>query len=72
MDSEECLVEDISSSSDKEIWEIVNRKRLHPVREDGNGEELVELAHPPKTGYSHGSGCCFEQRFREAEEGKGQ
>ena len=47
MDSEEHIVKDISLSSDKEMWEVVKRKRPHPVRDDGNGEELVELDGPP-------------------------
>jgi len=47
MENEECLVEDISSSSDKEMWEIVKRNRPHLVRDDRNEEELVELDGPP-------------------------
>ena len=29
------------------MWEIVKRKRPHPVRDDGDEEELVELDGPP-------------------------
>ena len=46
-DSEEHLVEEISSSSDKGIWEVVKRKRPHPIRVDGNEEESVEQESPP-------------------------
>jgi len=46
-DSEEHLVEEISSSSDKGIWEVVKRKRPRPIRVDGSEEELVERESPP-------------------------
>jgi len=45
-DSEEHLVEEISSSSDKGIWEVVKRKRPCPIRVDGS-EESVEQESPP-------------------------
>jgi len=41
-DSKEHLVEEISSSSDKGMWEIVKRKRPCPIRVDGSEEGLVE------------------------------
>jgi len=43
----EHLVEDVPSSSDKELWEIVRRKR--PCLTQGNGDEEVMVEHkdPP-------------------------
>jgi len=49
VDSAEHLVEDISSSSDKELWELVKRKRPCPARGNGNGEGSVEHEGPPPT-----------------------
>ena len=43
----EHLVKEISSSSDKEMWEFVKRKRPHPAKGDGNEEESVEHEGPP-------------------------
>src|SRR5882724_10705726 len=46
-DSEEHLVEEISLSSDKGIWEVIKRKRPRPIRVDGSEEESVEQESPP-------------------------
>jgi len=46
-DSVEHLLEDDSSSSEKELWEIVRRKRPHPIQGDGDEEVIVEHEGPP-------------------------
>jgi len=62
-DSVEHLIEDISLSSDKELWVFVRRKRQHPTKGNGNGRKQWSMrAHlPKKTSHGRGSCCCLEQ-----------
>ena len=66
------MVEDISSSSDKETWEVVKRKRPHPVRDDGNGEELVELDGPPtkKLAMAEAVAAALNKGFKKQRKGR--